>query len=57
MFSVGDFNGDGVRDVFRQERGNWVDGVKDAEVIMGKANGGYDVPIGSPAVMVISKTY
>jgi hypothetical protein len=45
MFAVGDFNGDGVRDVFRQERGNWVDGVKDAEVILGKAIGGYDAPI------------
>jgi FG-GAP-like repeat len=45
MFYTGDFNGDGVQDAFRQERGNWVDGVKDAEVIMGKASGGYDAPI------------
>jgi hypothetical protein len=45
MFYDGDFNGDGVRDVLRQDRGNWVDGVKDAELIVGKANGGFDAPI------------
>ncbi len=45
MFYTGDFDGDGVQDIFRQERGNWVDGIKDAEVIMGKASGVYDAPI------------
>ncbi len=41
-FYTGDFNGDGFQDVFRQERGNLVDGSKDAEVFIGNATGGYD---------------
>jgi Bacterial pre-peptidase C-terminal domain/FG-GAP-like repeat len=45
MFHTGDFNGDGIQDVFRQERGNLVNGVKDAEFLIGKANGSFDAPV------------
>jgi Calpain family cysteine protease/Bacterial pre-peptidase C-terminal domain/FG-GAP-like repeat len=41
-FYTGDFNGDGLQDVFRQERGDLVDGSKDAEVFIGNAQGRYD---------------
>ncbi len=41
-FYTGDFNGDGLQDVLRQERGNLVDGKQDAEVLIGTATGGYD---------------
>ncbi len=44
-FYTGDFNGDGIQDVFRQERGNLVDGNKDAEFLLGNTNGGFDNPI------------
>lgn len=44
-FYTGDFNGDGIQDVFRQERGNLVDGNKDAEFLLGNASGGFDAPI------------
>jgi Bacterial pre-peptidase C-terminal domain/FG-GAP-like repeat len=45
MFYTGDFNGDGIQDVFRQERGSWVNGAKDAEFLIGKANGSFDAPV------------
>ncbi len=41
-FYAGDFNGDGIQDIFRQERGNLVDGDKDAEVLLGNVAGGFD---------------
>jgi hypothetical protein len=44
-FYTGDFNGDGIQDVFRQERGNLVNGVKDAEFLLGNVSGGFDTPI------------
>ena len=44
-FYTGDFNGDGIQDVFRQERGNLVNGIKDAEFLLGNADGGFDNPI------------
>ncbi len=41
-FYAGDFNGDGIQDVFRQERGDLVDGNQDAEVFLGNVAGGFD---------------
>lgn len=45
MFYDGDFNGDKIRDIFRQERGNWVNGVNDAQVYLGTASDSYSAPI------------
>jgi pimeloyl-ACP methyl ester carboxylesterase len=34
----GDFNGDGISDLIRQEKGTWVDGVNDAQVLLANPN-------------------
>ncbi|MHC5832566.1 MAG: FG-GAP repeat domain-containing protein, partial [Nostoc sp.] len=36
---VGDFNGDGLSDFIRQEKGTEVDGNRDVEVYLSKGNG------------------
>jgi trimeric autotransporter adhesin len=41
---LGDFNGDGYRDVVRQEKGALVNGSNDVQVIMGQSNGGFQSP-------------
>ncbi|MCC5601501.1 FG-GAP-like repeat-containing protein [Nostoc favosum] len=39
---AGDYNGDGLSDFIRQEKGAWVDGVRDAEVYLSKGNGTFN---------------
>jgi pimeloyl-ACP methyl ester carboxylesterase len=38
---AGDFNGDRVTDLIRQEKGSWVDGNRDAEIYLSNGNWGF----------------
>jgi hypothetical protein len=42
---AGDFNGDGKTDIIRQEKGNWVDGNRDAEIYLSNGDGTFRNPI------------
>lgn len=42
---AGDFDGNGLTDFIRQEKGSWVNGVNDAQVYLGAGNGTFKSPI------------
>lgn len=42
---AGDFDGNGLTDFIRQEKGSWVNGVNDAQVYLGAGNGTFKTPI------------
>jgi hypothetical protein len=44
-FATGDFNGDRLQDVIRQEQGLAINGVKDTQFYTGKAGGGYNAGV------------
>jgi hypothetical protein len=42
---AGDFDGNGISDFIRQEKGDWVNGINDAQVYLGAGNGTFKSPI------------
>ncbi|GAA6618350.1 FG-GAP-like repeat-containing protein [Scytonema sp. NUACC26] len=44
----GDFDGDGISDLFRQERGSWLNGNRDAEIYLSNGSWGFKNPVSLP---------
>ncbi len=42
---TGEFNGDGFKDVIRQEKGNLVNGIDDVQFFLGKSDGSFQAPV------------